>query len=123
MKVKRSVYVFMALFLVFPFAVYGEGLRLVDEVSHVCMVNDRYTGSPQIPVDVDGRRYYGCCQGCVRRLESDVRVRISIDPVTRRIVDKADSIIAVDKDGRVYYFESMDSFERFSTKGGNGDAY
>ena len=34
------------------------------ERSQVCFINDRYMGKPQIPVSVEGKTYYGCCQGC-----------------------------------------------------------
>ena len=34
----------------------------------VCMVNDAYMAKDQIPVPVNGKIYYGCCQMCVRTL-------------------------------------------------------
>ena len=35
----------------------------------VCMVNDRFMGVEQIPIEVDGTTYYGCCEGCVEKLQ------------------------------------------------------
>lgn len=33
--------------------------------SRVCMVNNTVFDKPQIPVQVEGKTYYGCCGGCV----------------------------------------------------------
>ena len=40
----------------------------VPDANLVCMVNDRYMGVEQIPVQVEGRTYYGCCEMCKTRL-------------------------------------------------------
>jgi len=40
------------------------------KASEVCMVNDRVMGKPQIPVEVEGKTYYGCCEGCKSRLQN-----------------------------------------------------
>ena len=39
--------------------------------SEVCMVNDRHFGVKQIPVDVDGKIYYGCCASCKGKLKNE----------------------------------------------------
>ncbi len=48
--------------------------------SLVCMVNDAYTGVTQIPVPVNGKTYYGCCQGCVDKLNNMESPKMAIDP-------------------------------------------
>ena len=37
----------------------------------VCMVNDRFMGVKQIPIDVDGTTYFGCCEGCVEKFNAE----------------------------------------------------
>lgn len=62
-------------------------------VNEVCMVNDKVSGKPQIPVEFEGKTYYGCCQGCVKRINEDRTVRYSTEPLTGREVDKATAFI------------------------------
>lgn len=85
-------------------------LRVPTE--NVCMVNDRDMGKPQIPVEVDGRTYFGCCAMCKEKLETQAAVRTAVDPVTGKKVDKARAVIARNQDGAVLYFENAASFER-----------
>ena len=72
----------------------------------VCMVTDRHFGKEQIPVALDGRVYYGCCDGCKGRLAKDPAARKGHDPVTGREVDKSAAVIGARPDGSVVYFES-----------------
>lgn len=90
-----------------------EGTLTRVEPSLVCMINDQFMGSPQIPVAVEGRTYFGCCAMCERRLRDDATSRLATDPVTGRQVDKASAVIGRASDGRVHYFESEDSMRRF----------
>ena len=47
----------------------------------VCMVNDRFMGVQQIPIDVNGTTYYGCCEGCVEKLQKNLDdVRFGSNP-------------------------------------------
>jgi len=80
---------------------------------NVCMVNNRYLGVKQIPVEVDGKVYYGCCKMCVGRIKNNESIRYAIDPVSGKKVDKATALILALKDGRVLYFESRENVERF----------
>ena len=88
-------------------------LTRVDSPSHVCMVNDRYMGSEQIPVNVDGKTYYGCCAGCKDKLQTQNTARTALDPVTGKPVDKATAVIARTETGKVMYFESAETLGRF----------
>ncbi len=86
------------------------------ETSQVCMVNDTFMNKPQIPVSVEGKTYYGCCEGCVSRLKGDRSVRFSTDPVTGREVDKAAAYITTQPDGTVLYFESMETAKKYASQ-------
>ena len=82
----------------------------------VCMMNDKYMdGKEQIPIEVEGKTYYGCCQGCVTALNYKRSTRYSIDPLSGKEVDKADAYIVMKTDGskRVLYFESIENYLKF----------
>lgn len=85
-------------------------LTRITDPSTVCMVNDQHMGTAQIPVQVEGKTYYGCCQMCEARLNQDAQVRLGRDPVTKRSVDKASAVLAKDASGKILYFESEDTF-------------
>ena len=87
-------------------------LRVV-EAQYVCMVNDAVFAKAQIPVEVDGRTYYGCCEMCKSRLQEDAAIRTATDPVSGAQVDKATAVIATAPDGTVYYFETEDTLGQF----------
>lgn len=83
----------------------------------VCMVTDMTFERSQIPVQVKGSTYYGCCDNCKERLGNDASVRAAIDPVSGKSVDKSKASIAAGPDGRVAYFENDKNLETFiSTK-------
>ena len=77
------------------------------EASKVCMVNNNYMGTTQIPVKVNGRTYYGCCAGCKITLETKPESRQAVDPVSGKMVDKAVAVIGKTAAGRVVYFSSL----------------
>lgn len=85
--------------------------------SLVCMVNDAYMGKPQIPVPVNGKTYYGCCQGCVDKLNNEEAARTAIDPYSGKKVDKAEAyIVLTNQNGTVSYFESEDNYTAYGKK-------
>jgi hypothetical protein len=97
-----------------PFAADGS-----LEPRLVCFVNDTYMGQPQIPVEVDGKVYYGCCAGCAKVLRGDPTSRQAVDPQTHRTVDKAAAFIALDRRDRnhVWYFESPATYRAYQLGG------
>lgn len=97
----------------------AETLQRV-EAKKVCMVNNQLFGKDQIPVEVQGKTYYGCCEMCKERLAKDAAARTGVDPVTGKPVDKATAVIAALEDGSVLYFESEKTFEQYS-KGEKGE--
>lgn len=89
-----------------------QGLEVV-EAKYVCMINDQRFPKEQFAVEAEGRTYYGCCEMCKERLESDARARTATDPVSGRKVDKAKAVIGAAADGRVFYFESEENLKKF----------
>lgn len=79
----------------------------------VCMVNNRVFPSPQIPVEFQGRTYYGCCEGCKQNLMTNREARMAMDPVSGVEVDKALATIGSLPDGRVFYFKSPEAMAAF----------
>jgi YHS domain-containing protein len=100
----------------------GEGVRPAlkrVEAKKVCMINNQLFEKDQIPVPVQGKTYYGCCEMCKERLAKDVNARTATDPVTGKTVDKATAVIAAQADGSVLYFESektLDQYEKGQKK-------
>jgi YHS domain-containing protein len=81
--------------------------------THVCMMNNRFMGTAQMPVQVEGKTYYACCDMCVKRLNTDPSIRSAIDPVTKKPVDKSNAVIGKLPSGDVVYFESEASLRRY----------
>ncbi len=86
----------------------------VADPTQVCMVNDQFMGKPQIPIEVDGRTYYGCCPMCKDRLHKEAGTRTARDPVTSEEVDKAKAVMVQDASGKISYFASEDTLRRFA---------
>ncbi len=86
------------------------------EPKTVCMINEHAMGRDQIPVEVDGKTYYGCCEMCKERLAKDATARVSTDPVTGKEVDKAKAVIGAQEDGRVFYFESDETLAKWNAQ-------
>ena len=96
-----------------PPAEASNGLAIVRDTDQVCMINNQYMGRPQIPVDVGGVTYFGCCPACKDRLQNDPSTRVARDPVTGEDVDKAHAVIAKDDHNNVLYFASADNVRRY----------
>lgn len=86
------------------------------EAKRVCMVNNSFFPKDQIPVQVDGKTYFGCCEMCKGRLTTDPAARTATDPVSGKSVDKATAVIGATPDGNVYYFESEATFTQFKNR-------
>jgi len=89
-----------------------EAMEVVDS-EYVCMVNDAVYDKKQVHVQVEGKDYYGCCEMCKERLAKDGSLRVAIDPVSGKEVDKATAVIGADSYKRVFYFENQKNFEKF----------
>jgi YHS domain-containing protein len=86
----------------------------IIENKYVCMINNNVYDTPQIPVPIDGKTYYGCCMGCKAKLENDIKTRYAVDPVSNNKVDKAIAIIGQTNSGKVLYFESEETFNKYN---------
>jgi YHS domain-containing protein len=111
-----------ALALMFAFAALGEtevkpsGKLTKVESRTVCMINEQAMGKDQIPVEVEGQTYFGCCDMCKKALATDPSKRVAVDPVTGRKVDKAKAVIAAQADRRVFYFESDETLAKYNAQ-------
>src|SRR5258705_11912729 len=90
----------LLLLLLFTLTAFAEGevkpagkLTKVEPKT-VCMINEHAMGKDQIPVEVEGKTYYGCCEMCKKALATDASKRMAVDPVTGNQVDKATAGIA-----------------------------
>jgi YHS domain-containing protein len=99
-----------------PRAAAATSLTRVTDPTLVCNINNRFMGTPQIPVPVDGKTYYGCCAGCKAKLESDPGARTAVDPVTQKAVDKAQAVLGQTSTGVVLYFENEQTFASYAQK-------
>jgi YHS domain-containing protein len=88
----------------------------VVSTENVCMVTEVHFGTPQIPVVVDGKTYYGCCAMCKKTLTENKSTREALDPLTKKVIDKATATIAANGEGKVLYFESQKNFDDFMKK-------
>ena len=80
----------------------------------VCMVNDTFMGKPQIPIHVNGKMYYGCCNDCIDKLTNRESLRVAVDPFSGNLIDKSKAYIAqTNQKGSVVYFESISNFEAY----------
>ncbi|MBL4939621.1 MAG: hypothetical protein JKY16_04985 [Lutibacter sp.] len=86
------------------------------KTSLVCFVNNKFMGIDQIPVDFEGKTYYGCCKDCVAKLQNIRSTRYGIDPLTGAEVDKALAFIVMKPKGNndVFYFESEENYLKFT---------
>ena len=105
--------------LVLVLAALVAGLAFADpplkrvETKKVCMINNQVFEKDQIPIEVEGRTYYGCCEMCKERLAKDPASRRALDPVTGKTVDKAKAVIGALPDGKVLYFESEETLKKY----------
>lgn len=79
----------------------------------VCMVTEAHFARPQIPVPVNGKTYYGCCENCKKTLGESAEARTAKDALTGKSIDKATATIAANTAGHVLYFANKKNFEKF----------
>lgn len=93
------------------------GLTRIGERGAVCMLSNRYLGErADVPIQVEGKTYRGCCANCAARLGSLAEARVATDPVTGHAVDKASAVLARDATHRLYYFESEATFASYAAR-------
>jgi YHS domain-containing protein len=87
-------------------------LERVD-AEYVCFVTKHRFDKEQLPVAVEGKTYYGCCEMCKAKLKEDAAQRCDVDPVSGAKVDKASAVIGADSQGKVYFFENDENLKKF----------
>ena len=112
---KKLLCLAIAAFLFTPL-VWAEDALEVVEPEFVCMVNDAAYDREQVRVDVDDKAYYGCCEMCKARLAENEHLRMGVDPISGKEVDKATAVIAADAYKRVYYFENEENLKKANEK-------
>lgn len=83
------------------------------EGKKVCMITNQLFIKDQIPVEVDGKTYYGCCEMCKAKLKNVPENRVAVDPISGNQVDKSQAIIGAAPDGSIYYFESEENLKKY----------
>ena len=116
---ERRVFTFIAVLIWTVISFVGVSMASQQlKTSEVCMMNNKFFGKEQIPVQVGDKTYYGCCEGCKTTLRENPSARASKDPYTGEDVDKADAYI-VKRSGEsdeVLYFKSEETYESFLKK-------
>lgn len=114
MKNFKALFSLISMCLLFSSAaVAAESFKIVEN-EKVCMVTDMHFAKTQIPVEVEKKTYYGCCQNCKATLSKDAKARTAVDPVSGKPVDKAKAVIAARADNSVIYFENKANFEKYA---------
>ncbi len=91
----------------------SSSLTEVDS-KYVCMVTNQLFVKEQIPVELEGKTYYGCCEMCKAKIKNNPQSREATDPVSGKEVDKAEAVIGASADGSIYYFESEENLAEFN---------
>lgn len=115
---------FLALIAILSF---GTAIQAQDQSSdlkpldakYVCMITNQEFAKEQIPVEVEGKTYYGCCEMCKAKIKNNAQSRVAIDPVSGNEVDKAVAVIGAAPDGSIYYFESDENLSQFNPTAAN----
>ncbi len=118
MNRKQLLLNFLALITFFAFGTFTQaqqssGLKPLD-ARFVCMITNQEFTKEQIPVEVDGKTYYGCCEMCKAKIKNNAQSRVATDPVSGNEVDKAVAVIGAAPDGSIYYFESEENLNQFN---------
>ena len=118
---KRVTLFVLSMFIALAAFAGGEGIKPTGlltkvETKNVCMINEQDMKKEQIPIEIDGKTYYGCCDMCKQALAKNADKRVAVDPVTGKKVDKATAVIAAQQDGRVFYFESDETLAKYNAQ-------
>jgi YHS domain-containing protein len=92
-----------------------EGRLTRIDPRRVCMVTNRAFDEAQLPIDIKGKTYYGCCNMCKGVLEKDRTQRFALDPVSKKRVDKSLAVIGVGANKGVLYFENETNLDKYNS--------
>ena len=91
----------------------SSALKPLD-AKYVCMITNQEFVKEQIPVEVEGKTYYGCCEMCKAKIKNNPQSRVAVDPISGNQVDKAEAVIGAAPDGSIFYFESEENLSQFN---------
>src|SRR4030095_2285758 len=105
MTLKRTAFLLILVFALSSVSVLAASGN-VDKKEYVCMMQDMVLGKPGIPIQYEGKTYYGCCEMCKEKIKNEPQRYIkAIDPVSQKPVDRPSSFI-YSVDGSAYYSTS-----------------
>ena len=106
----------MTVGLLFGVVAHASAALTIVPNERVCMVTNMVFPRTQIPVQHDGKTYYGCCENCKKTLSEDASSRQAKDPISGKNIDKARAVIAARDDGSVIYFENHKTFKKYQNQ-------
>ena len=87
----------------------------VDSPKMVCMMQDMVLTKAGIPIEHNGKTYYGCCEMCKAKIASEpLKYTKAIDPVSGKQVDKSEAFI-YGLEGTAFYFQTKETRKQFAT--------
>lgn len=81
--------------------------------NEVNMVTNTHEGKAQNEIVINGKRYFATGDGYAFTISQNRSICFAADPVTNKKVNKADAVTYADASGRVFYFESEDTYKEF----------
>ncbi|MGZ2369478.1 hypothetical protein ACXR6G_06805 [Ancylomarina sp. YFZ004] len=91
-----------------------EGEIIPD--SMVCMLGGDIKTKPTLPIEINSKTYWGCCQNCLGKLQrNENNALYALDPLSGESVNKADAIIRQDPQNnkRVFFFKSNETYNQY----------
>jgi YHS domain-containing protein len=79
----------------------------------VNMVTNRRESKKQSALSLNGKSYFCPNNAYAANMSNNPSIRFAKDPLTDKRIDKSDAVIYADASGRVYYFESEDTYKGF----------
>ncbi len=83
------------------------------DAKDVNMAANRYEKRDHAAVQLEGKTYYVSDAAYAQNMRLNPSTRFAKDPLTEKLVDKAEAVIYADASGRAHYFESEKSFSDF----------
>ncbi len=81
--------------------------------NEVNMVTNTLERKPQSEIVINGKKYFAEGTGYAFTISQNPSICFANDPLTNRKVNKAEAVIYADASGRVFYFESENTFKDF----------
>ena len=86
----------------------------VDKREYVCMMQDMVLDKPGIPIQHEGKTYFGCCEMCKARIKgAPEQYTLAVDRVSGKKIDKATAFI-YNLDGDAFYFATAANRKAFA---------